>query len=153
MKTQAAYNLCLYMQVTYLLQNSVKVGVADPSHLDVDSDPDPVIQSWEQWIRVRIHLWKKWIRIHFGPGSGSENLFFDYDFFLLVPEINNLEHYDLHYCVGKRTEHSFKHCQTRVEKLDVGEGVVGGQGLPQLSHHSLGNKASVGFPVVQGDKR
>ena len=31
-----------------------------------------------------------------GPsGSESEYLFFNYDFFLLVPEINNLQHYHL----------------------------------------------------------
>ena len=28
-------------------------SVADPSHFDVDPDPDPGIHIWEQWIRIR----------------------------------------------------------------------------------------------------
>ena len=35
-------------------------------------------------------------------GSGSEYLFFDYDLFFLIPEINNLQHYD--YGKGNRSE-------------------------------------------------
>ena len=65
-------------------------------------DPDPRIHLSDiEDPDHRIHLWKKWIRIRVQSESGSEYLFFDYDFFLLIPEINNLQHYDLYYCVGK----------------------------------------------------
>ena len=28
--------------------------VSDPSHFDVDPDPDPGIHIWEKWIRIQI---------------------------------------------------------------------------------------------------
>ena len=28
------------------------ISVSDPSHFDVDSDPDPEIHIWEKWIRI-----------------------------------------------------------------------------------------------------
>ena len=35
--------------VSFLLSS-----VSDPSHFDMDPDPDPGIQIWEKWIRIRI---------------------------------------------------------------------------------------------------
>ena len=32
----------------------VMASVSDPSHFEVDPDPDPGIQIWEKWIRIRI---------------------------------------------------------------------------------------------------
>ena len=31
-------------------------SVSDPSHFDVDPDPDPGIHIWEKWIRIRIRV-------------------------------------------------------------------------------------------------
>ena len=29
-------------------------SVSDPSHFDVDPDPDPRIHIWKKWIRIRV---------------------------------------------------------------------------------------------------
>ena len=29
-------------------------SVSDPSHFDMDPDPDPGIHIWEKWLRIRI---------------------------------------------------------------------------------------------------
>ena len=51
-------------------------GLLDPPLEIVDPDPG------EKWFRIRVPM-------------------IDYDFFIPIPEITNLEHYDLYYCVGK----------------------------------------------------
>ena len=74
----------LFDKITQFMNK--RSSFSDPSHFDVDPDPDPGIHILEKWIRIhlsvivdpdpRIHIWKKWIRIRFQSGSGSEYLFF-----------------------------------------------------------------------------
>ena len=40
------------MYVLYSWEQSFEISVSDPSHFDVDPDPDPGIHIWEKWIRI-----------------------------------------------------------------------------------------------------
>ena len=89
----------------------VRSSVSDPSHFDVDPDPDsdPGIHIWEKWIRILGSTFPKyWIQIQilgsiFGKSeSGSEYLFSYFSF-------RNSCHtnYNTYFCYGQNLEKAF----------------------------------------------
>ena len=76
-----------YFSFAFLIRKyrfNVKISVSDPSHFDMNPDPDPRIHLFLIMDPdPRIHVWKKWIRIRVQGGSGSEYLFLIFFIFFI----------------------------------------------------------------------